>query len=69
MTQLDNIIKESGYKLNKILSELNVSRSTFWRIRKGLRPLKENEIIKLSEIINVPEKKIKEMISWMKFLN
>ncbi|EGT3600681.1 hypothetical protein FT888_10685 [Clostridium perfringens] len=63
MTQLDNIIKESGYKLNKILSELNVSRSTFWRIRKGLRPLKENEIIKLSEIINVPEKKIKEMIS------
>ncbi|ASY52798.1 hypothetical protein JJB67_11405 [Clostridium perfringens] len=63
MTQLDNIIKESGYKLNKILSELNISRSTFWRIRKGLRPLKENEIIKLSEIINVPEKKIKEMIS------
>lgn len=63
MTQLDNIIKESGYKLNKILSELNISRSTFWRIRKGLRPLKENEIIKLSKIINVPEKKIKEMIS------
>lgn len=63
MTQLDNIIKESGYKLNKILSELNVSRSTFWRIRKGFRPLKEAEVKKLSEIINIPEKKIKELIS------
>ncbi|HFD2036126.1 TPA: hypothetical protein ACF2DS_002956 [Clostridium perfringens] len=63
MTHLDKVIKESGYKLNKVLNELNVSRSTFWRMRKGLRPLKETEIKKLSEIINISEEKIKELIS------
>ncbi|WP_338627663.1 DNA-directed RNA polymerase subunit alpha C-terminal domain-containing protein [Clostridium baratii] len=60
MNKLDLLIKKSNYKLESFLYELNISRSTFWRIRKGLRPLRENEIDKLSELLKVTKQELKE---------
>lgn len=62
MNKLDKLIKDSDYKLAAFESELNVSRGTFWRIRKGERPLRENEINKLSKMLNISETKIREVI-------
>lgn len=62
MNELDKFIKNSNYKLEAFENELNISRGTFWRIRKGLRPLRENEINKLSKMLNIPESEIKEVV-------
>ncbi|MEG1313602.1 MAG: hypothetical protein RSD40_04740 [Bacilli bacterium] len=62
MNELDKLIKESNYKLEAFEDELNVSRGTFWRIRKGLRLLRENEIDKLSKMLNIPKEYIKEVV-------
>lgn len=61
MTGLDKLIKNSDYKLEVFENELNISRVTFWRIRKGKRPLREREIIKLSKMLNISELEIKEV--------
>lgn len=60
MSELNNLIKKSNYKLDSFLYELNISRSTFWKIRKGLRPLRSNEIDKLSRMLNVSQQEIRE---------
>lgn len=62
MNEFDTLIKNSNYKLEAFEEELNISRGTFWRIRKGVRPLRENEINKLSKMLNIPKVKIKEVI-------
>lgn len=62
MNELNQLIKNSPYKISAFLYELNVSRDTFWRIRKGRRPLRINEIDKLSKLLNIPQQQIKEMI-------
>lgn len=61
MTGLDKLIKNSDYKLEAFENELNISRATFWRIRKGQRPLREREINKLSKMLNISELEIKEV--------
>lgn len=62
MNELNNLIKNSHYKIEAFLYELNISRDTFWRIRKGKRPLRANEIEKLSKLLHIPQQQIKEMI-------
>lgn len=59
MNELDKLIKNSSYKLEAFEDELNISRGTFWRIRKGIRPLRENEVNKLSKMLNIPKEVIK----------
>ncbi len=61
MNNLNELIKNSNYKLEAFLYELNISRSTFYHIRKGHRPLRENEIDKLSRLLNIPKEQIREM--------
>ncbi|AXH51914.1 helix-turn-helix domain-containing protein [Clostridium perfringens] len=61
MNELDKLIKKSDYKLEAFENELNISRGTFWRIRKGTRPLRENEINKLSKMLDISEKDLKEV--------
>lgn len=60
MLELNNLIKKSDYKLETFLYELNISRSTFWKIRKGTRPLRENEADKLSSLLKISKSEIKE---------
>ena len=62
MNELDKLIKNSNYKLEAFENELNVSRGTFWRIRKGSRPLRENEINKLSKMLNISESEIRGIV-------
>lgn len=61
MNKLNELIKKSNYKLEAFLYELNISRSTFYHIRKGKRPLRANEIDKLSRLLNISQEQIKEM--------
>lgn len=58
MNELDKLIKNSNYKLEAFEDELNISRGTFWRIRKGIRPLRKNEVNKLSKMLNIPKEVI-----------
>lgn len=62
MDKLNTLIKNSNYKISAFLYELNISRDTFWRIRKGVRPLRANEIDKLSKLLNISVEQIKELI-------
>lgn len=59
--ELNELIKKSGYKFNAFLYELNISRTTFYRMRKGLRILRENEKDKLSKLLNISKEDIERM--------
>lgn len=66
MNELNKLIKNSHYKIEAFLYELNISRDTFWRIRKGKRPLRANEIYKLSKLLKITEQQIIDMVKEMK---
>ena len=61
MNELNKLIKNSRFKIEAFLYELNVGRTTFYKIRKGQRPLRANEIDKLSRLLNISQEQIKEM--------
>lgn len=62
--ELNEIIKKSKYKFEVFIYELNISRTTFYRIRKGLRELRENEMDKLSNLLEIPKDDIERMCKY-----
>ena len=53
--ELQEKIKESGYKLIYIASRLNISRSTLYRKLKGYKEFTELELKILYDILGIKE--------------
>lgn len=53
MEDLNILIKNSNLKLSAFLEELNIKRTTFYRIRTGKRELRPNEIRKIARMLNL----------------
>lgn len=50
---LNEKIEGSSYSINDMYIKLDISRISFWKKRKGMRPFKIDEVLQLCDILNL----------------
>lgn len=50
--QIPKILKDNGFRMDWFLKSVGISRSHFYFIRKGERPLTEENKKKINEVLN-----------------
>lgn len=61
MRTLKNEIKSHGYKLKDVADELGITYKTLWCKMSYQTSFKKLELMKLSQMLNIPEQEIRLM--------